>query len=373
MRSWVLAVCVAALGLSGCAGAPEADPDHRLSWRELERDGTGADGRVAVLVSTYADAAEPRGYLGLVDSEGRTEFLTTETRADGLLAARDGVLCAADRRWTYRITASGAQRTALRGGDEASGRWAGVRSDGGGCVSVVSGTSTEVRWETDGRARRSVVPDIPGPAGLSPDALWVLGAPGSGPGPATLYRTDLATGETTQQLTWEVGSDTLTDLFWHDGRLVALDADLRLAELDPVARRATTTALEHPGAAPSGDRGPVDRAAVELRAGHLDGDTLYTGTADGEILGIDLPSKKVRVVGTLSPEAAGAVDATAAWQGDRLHLVLVGADDQVVLETYDLTTGERVERQEVDGWDALLEGDRVVLTGAAALGWDRLP
>lgn len=361
-----MAACVAAVGLSGCTGAPEVDPDRRLAWRELASDGLGADRRVAVLVSTYADAAEPRGFLGIVDGAGRTEFLTTETLADGLLAARDGELCVTDRSWTYRITASGGRRDA-HGGEAVSGRWAGVRPDGGGCVSVVSGTSTEVHWETDGRARRSVVPDIPGPAGLSPDALWVLGAPMSGPDPETLYRTDLATGETTEHLSWQVGSDTLTDLFWYDGRLVTLDADLRLGELDPVARRATTTALRHPGAAPAGDRGPANRAAMALRAGHLDGDTLYAGTADGEILGVDLPTRKVRVVGTLSPEAAGAVDATAAWQGDRLHLVLVGADHDVLLESYDLTTGERVERQEVDGWDALLEGDRVLLAGAAAL------
>ncbi|WP_257750424.1 hypothetical protein [Pimelobacter simplex] len=40
----------------------------------------------------------------------------------------------------------------------------------------------------------------------------------------------------------------------------------------------------------------------------------------------------------------------------------------MTLETYDLTTGERAKRQEVDGWSSLLEGDRVLLTGAAALG-----
>ncbi|WP_215815271.1 hypothetical protein [Pimelobacter sp. 30-1] len=369
MRSWVLAACVAAVGLSGCTGAPEADPDQRLSWREIERDGTGGDGRVAVFLSAYADAAEPRGFLGLVDGEGRTEFLTTETRADGLLAARDGELCASDRRWRYRITLSGGERTAHRGGDDAPvGRWAGVRPDGGGCVTIVSGASNEVLWETDGRDRRSVVPGVVGPAGLSPDALWALGAPVSGPGPQTLYRTDLATGETTEHLSWQVGSDTLTDLFWHDGRLVALDADLRLAELDPVARRADTTLLQHPAGGGPSAAPPVHGAATALRAGHLDGDTLYTADSGGEILGVDLTTRRIRVVGTLSPESAAAVDAAAAWDGDRLHLVLVGADDEVTLETYDLTTGERVERQEVDGWSSLLEDDRVLLTGAAALG-----
>lgn len=402
------AICTISLVLSGCSSAPQPAEDQRLSWRELSGSGLGSEERLAVFLSTFPDADGPGGLVGLIDGNGETRFLSTEPHDGGLIASEDRVLCATDRLRTYRISTAGASRTSRGGYERSSGHWTGV-SESGECIAVLNSGmgerhyDTDVYWEVDGALSHSVVPDIPGPTGTSPGAMWVRnGSLTKIPGRLTLYRTDLRTGATSQAMSWPTWRESqdgqrlnfddgyATNLFWHEGRLVYLEdlltvdktgqrteikpgvyGELRLASIDPQARRHESTLLQYTSdglLSPATEGDPVNPAAVAMRAGHLDGDTLYSANAAGQIVGVDLEAKSLRVVGELSSATTRATQAAAAWRGDRLYLVLVAADRSVSIETYDLSAGDRVDTQEVHGWGKVLEHEQLYLSSAAALG-----
>lgn len=405
----VLAVAITTvLWLSACTDTPRPEEGREVPWSVLQDDGLDPGQQLAVFVTTWPDA-EPVGFLALVDREGDAKFVETDAFTGPALAASNDVLCVSDQTQNHRVVADSAERR-KRGGYPGGGHWSGVRDDDT-CVLVLNsgvaddGYETDVHWEQDGKAMHSVVPDIPGPAGQSPDAVWVRsGGLSTIGGELSLYRTDLASGQTIKAMTWptlrEPANDSrpaldfddsyASDLFWHQDRLYFIEdvtaispegesveikpgitSEVRLAEIDPAAKTYNSTPLRYTAAglmAPSGNpdavEGPVP---VALRDGYVSNGSLYTADGDGHLLAVDLGTKKLRTVGRFSETALSAVDAVAAWKGSRLALVLTSADGDIVYETYDLDTGELTSTQKVNGFSELLDGDQFYIGDAAIL------
>jgi hypothetical protein len=390
----------------GCTADPHPESEAKATWQTVERDGLAPNQKMAVFLSTFPDADNRAGYVGLVDTSGKTTFLTTQFHDNGLVAARDGVLCATDRLATYQISDKGASKVERGGYEMSSGHWTGVKGDGT-CVTVLNsgmGTrhyDTEVYWQDRGELRKSVVPDVPGPTGQSPGAIWVRNAGVSEiPGRLKLYRTDLETGATVEVMSWPTRTTEraglkvhfddgyATNLFWDNERLVYLEdlttvdergervdikpgfsSELRLASIDPVGKVHSSTLLRYTA---GGLRGPAESpgstnvAAIAMRAGHLHAGSIFSATSAGEVIAVDIAKKSIRTVGSLTRDARTAVEAVAAWRKDRLYLVLLSEEKEVTLESYDLERGKLLESQRLSGWQKLVDGGQLYLSSAAA-------
>lgn len=390
----VSAFAAISTAITGCAAdPPRPDPARELTWGQLAHAGLAEDDQLVVYLSTNVMDTARVGYLALVDEDGEARFLRTAAHPDGTVVTRGGTVCATSETTTYRLTRGSAERWD-RGGYRGSGHWAGVRADGS-CVVVLNSEVGEHHYDTDVYAGprsegvRSVVPDIPGPAGQSPDAVWVRNAGLTNPfhDKLKLFRTDLATGTTTEVMSWPTyvepaHGDTPritfddnfgTDLFWHRGRLVYLEdlttvgpegeaidiepgirSELRLSEIDPERRTQRSTFLQSSAGGLNAE-GPSAVTSRAMRRGHLYAGRIYTGDSQGRILAVDLHTRRVREIGHVSETAQDAVDATATWSRSHLTLLLVSEKHAVTRETYDLTTGKLVASQELRGFSELVD------------------
>lgn len=395
--AWIrrLAPAAGLLLVSGCS-ATQAPPEGTAGWAVLRERGLGSDVQFAVALTSPRMADSQVGYLALIRRDGSSEFLKTGPHPDGPVVAAPGSagrVCATSETTTYELTAETATQW-KRGGYPGSGHW-GAATEKYGCVVVINsgvgekGYETDVYWGRGNGQRHSLVPVVPGPTGLMAGAIWVREAGVTAiPSELRLYRTDLTTGETAKFLAWPTysepnpsGTDRInfddsyaSDLFEHDGRIYYIEdllavsgkgerqdikpgihAELRLAEIDPSAATYRSDFVEYSKDGIQGGDATVSYASVSaLRRGHLNDGVIYTGDTRGNIIAVEIETRKVHRAVRLTDEAVGAVDASAAWHGHEVTLFLAGADGNVTQETYDLETGQVIQRRALKGFARLL-------------------
>lgn len=364
-RRLKLAAVVALTLASGCSWSstkPEkAATSADAAWL------TGPKVEAVAYLSPSIYETNGTGALVAISNDGTTRSLAVGSLDNALIAA-------GPRRWlTY---SSETRTTTIRGdrvdawrrpAEQQTGHWTGIAGNRSVAVfntGVTSmGYTTDV-FITDGATRlHGVVPDVPGAAGATKNAVWVLsGGSSNNDGRVTLYKVSLNKKARVTTMQWAYrgarrgGSfSEASGIHAYRGRLWYLEhlgssirgnregPRLGLAEVDPTSGKYVSHPLGSLERYVYDDADGVNRVAAAARNGHLHSGRLFTLNGDGAIYRVDLQSARLDVIGHVSDRARDSTKAAVAWSGG--ELVILGEEGSstkdMFLETYSLETGNQ--------------------------------
>lgn len=362
-----------------------------LSWSGVQAHGWPTKSAYALYLSSSADLGND-GAVTFISETGEISVLPVEPLEVGRVAAAADTLCVTTSAAIYDISSTAGARVEVPDVSGGVGHWVGVAGDGS-CQAVYNsggeagGYVTNVIWSRSDAVERSVVPDVPGPVGISDGSIWVRNA-GSATtdGTVSLYRTDTSSGQTSEAASWQTADERrpsgeatafdaghASDIFEYRGSLYYLEnltgvdseggmaelapgqrAELRLATVDPQTGAHRSTALEStPWGWTEDQARQTAPIAVAMRKGYLYRGGLFTGDAAGNLVRVDLKTRTIERVGSLVSDASPSQVVLAAWRTSSVRLLRITGSDTGVIDEYSLDTGEKLKTTHVHGLSKL--------------------
>jgi|GEM_PF-4268746 len=364
------------LGLVGCATNIEADGDER--WQDLDPASVTSSVKAAVYLSLdihQPGNSDKGGTLAVVNHDGNARFFATGKLDNGKVAiGGDGTLSWASETTSYLVTPS-AKRQVVRGGEQATGdEWSSAPI--GGPQLFNSGASDRgyamdvYAWTEAGQLRHTEVITTPGPSAVDGTVMYVTNS--GDEEDRTLLK--VVPGQPAQVVArwnqhhgggWLVTGESQAVVsdgkFWFIDEVVQFDADdeavvqpdgtkargrLVSVDLKTGAFQARVFARYEGASREEARDGTVsDAAFAAFEAGH----GRHTNRFDlvdrrGRICSVTIPSAKLSCrQRQLSKRALSSGQTLADWHDNRLWLLLY--NDQVWLESYDLTTGQQLSAE----------------------------